>query len=171
MSVERSTPANGKIHVLFVCLGNICRSPTAEAVFRRAVQLRKLDRHFEIDSAGTGAWHAGEPPDARAQLEARKNGITMKGMFARQVEPHDYARFHYILAMDNTNLRDMLQECPEEHRPKVYRFTDFAPHLGVEAVPDPYYGGPNGFEHVFHICEEGANGLLDTIIREHGLQG
>ena len=158
-----------KVSVLFVCLGNICRSPTAEALFRHEVEKAKLDKHIHIDSAGTGAWHAGEQPDPRAQEEARLNGIDMSYIRARKVSSTDFNEFHYLLAMDGANLRDLEDVCPPEYRDRIHRFTRFAEGFDEEDVPDPYYGGDAGFAHVFALCRAGARGLLEHIRAEHGI--
>ena len=167
MTMKRSekTP----VKVLFVCMGNICRSPTAEALFRHAVENRGLSDHIQIESAGTDAWHVGEAPDERSQMEALKHGIDMSGQTARKVNARDYHHFDYILAMDDDNLARLVNECPDRHRPKVRLFTEFAPQLGEPIVPDPYYGSGDGFARVFRICQAGSEGLLNTIAEDYDL--
>ncbi len=151
------------VKVLFVCMGNICRSPTAHGVFRELVRREGLDREIGIDSAGTHAYHVGNPPDQRAQAMARTRGIDLSDLRARQVEPLDFSVYDYILAMDEENHAILMQQCPpgEEHR--VHLFLDFAPEQGVTEVPDPYYGGAQGFEYVFDLVEAASRGLLADI--------
>ena len=152
--------------VLFVCMGNICRSPTAEGVFRRLVRDEGLENEIEIDSAGTGGWHVGEPPDARATDAAHRRGIELAGA-ARQFAPADFDRFDLILAMDEENRRDLLRVAPgDEARAKVRLFREFDPASngsGDLDVPDPYFGGEQGFEHVLDLVDAAARGLLDEI--------
>lgn len=155
-----------KVRVLFVCLGNICRSPTAEGVFRKLVADRGLADAFEIDSAGTSAWHRGEPPDPRSREEARRHGINLDAQRSRPVQADDFQRFDYILAMDGMNLRELRKRCPDPLQSRLHRLTAFAPALGVADVPDPYYGGDRGFETVFNIIAASAEGLLETIQQE-----
>ncbi|MCH8237401.1 MAG: low molecular weight phosphotyrosine protein phosphatase [Proteobacteria bacterium] len=151
------------VKVLFVCLGNICRSPTAEGVFHTLVEKRGLGGRVTVDSAGTGAWHIGSPPDRRAQAAARQRGIDLSGQRARQAKTGDFHRFDYILAMDADNHRNLAQMCPpgEEHR--LHLFLDFAPELKTRDVPDPYYGGDGGFEAVLDMIEAASEGLLADI--------
>ena len=151
------------VKVLFVCLGNICRSPTAEGVFHTLVEKRGLGGRVTVDSAGTGAWHIGSPPDRRAQAAARRRGIDLSGQRARQAKTGDFHRFDYILAMDADNHRNLAQMCPpgEEHR--LHLFLDFAPGLKTRDVPDPYYGGDGGFEAVLDMIEAASEGLLADI--------
>ena len=151
------------VRILFVCLGNICRSPTAEGVFRHLVRERGLEDQVEIDSAGTGDWHVGKPPDLRSQEEARWRGVDLSTQRARTVDCDDYDNFDYVIAMDEENLSDLRAGCPKALGHKLYRFTDFAPELGVRAVPDPYYGGGDGFARVFDIVERSAQGLLAAL--------
>jgi protein-tyrosine phosphatase len=151
--------------VLFVCMGNICRSPTAEGVFRRLVRDEGLEDEIEIDSAGTGGWHVGDPPDARATDAARRRGIELEGA-ARQFSPTDFDRYDLILAMDEENRRDLLDVAPDEDaRAKVRLFREFDPasNGGDLDVPDPYFGGEQGFEHVLDLVDAAARGLLDEI--------
>lgn len=153
-----------------MCLGNICRSPTAEGVMRHLVKQEGLDGLVELDSAGTGRWHVGEPPDERATETARARGFELRGR-ARQFEPKDFGRFDYVVAMDTSNRRNLLRMAPDEAaRAKVHLLRDFDPKSPKDAeVPDPYYGGPDGFEKVFDIVESACRALLDHIRREHSI--
>jgi protein-tyrosine phosphatase len=146
------------MRLLFVCLGNICRSPTAEGVMRHLVREAGLEGEIEIDSAGTGGWHVGAPPDERATEAARRRGIVLEGA-ARRFSPEDFERFDLILAMDSENVRDLLALAPDdEARAKVRLLC--GPDLDV---PDPYYGGPDGFDGVLDQVEEACRRLLDEI--------
>lgn len=156
------------IKVLFVCMGNICRSPTAEGVFRKLVEDQGLSHLIKTDSAGTHAYHVGNPPDTRAQATARGRGIDISDLRARQVRPMDYADFDYVLAMDEDNYQILRQQCPAEHSGRLRLFLEFAADLGVREVPDPYYGGSRGFEQVFDLVEAASNGLLDEIRQRLG---
>lgn len=149
-----------KIKILFVCMGNICRSPTAEGVFRQLITDKKINHLFEIDSAGTIDYHAGSPPDLRSQKAAARRGIDISMLRARQVTINDFDYYDYILAMDRENYYQLLQLTPAKNVHKIKLFLSFAPHLEIEEVPDPYYGGANGFEYVLDIIEAGAQGLL-----------
>ncbi|MDX1453225.1 MAG: low molecular weight protein-tyrosine-phosphatase [Oleiphilaceae bacterium] len=151
--------------VLFVCLGNICRSPTAHGVFVHHLKNSELAGRVEVDSAGTGAWHAGEPPDKRAQQEAQSRGIDLSFIRARQVNAEDFERFDMILAMDKQNLRDLRAVCPEVHQHKLRLFLEFG-DTGTQEVPDPYYGGSKGFQHVFDLVDQTSLGLLETLRRK-----
>jgi len=151
------------MRILFVCMGNICRSPTAEGVFRRLVQERAPQLPLEIDSAGTHDYHVGEPPDARAVQAAARRGIDLRGLRARQVSGEDFVRFDLILAMDRLNYATLLDRAPEPAHPRIRLFMDFA-GSEIEDVPDPYYGGPLGFEQVLDLAEEAAAGLLDDVM-------
>jgi protein-tyrosine phosphatase len=152
--------------VLFVCMGNICRSPTAEGVFQRLVRDEGLEGEVEVESAGMGGWHVGEPPDRRSAEAARRRGIELDGA-ARQFSRDDFGRFDLILAMDEENRRDLLNVAPDdEARAKVRLFREFDPASnggGDLDVPDPYFGGEQGFEHVLDLVEAAARGLLDEI--------
>jgi protein-tyrosine phosphatase len=152
--------------ILFVCMGNICRSPTAEGVLRRLVRDQGLEDRIEIDSAGTGDWHVGDPPDERATAAARRRDIELDGA-ARQFEPADFDRFDLILAMDARNRRELLAMAPgDDARAKVRLFREFDPASPVDGdldVPDPYYGGDDGFEHVLDLVDAAARGLLDEL--------
>ncbi|MGZ8160362.1 MAG: low molecular weight protein-tyrosine-phosphatase [Methylobacter sp.] len=156
-----------KIKVLFVCMGNICRSPTAEGVFTKLVQDHNLETHFAIDSAGTHAYHVGNEPDLRSQAAARERGIDLSNLRARQVIHGDFEDFDYVLAMDDENYSILVNACPEHHKPKIKYFLDYAPHLNERQVPDPYYGGQYGFERVLDMVEEASAGFLKTL-RESG---
>jgi protein-tyrosine phosphatase len=156
------------IRILFVCLGNICRSPTAEAVMARLVADAGLDGQIEVASAGTGAWHVGNAPDERASAAARARGYAMRSL-ARQVEPSDFERFDLLLAMDHDNLRNLRRLAPDaEAAAKVRLLRDFDPASagsGDRDVPDPYYGGAEGFDHVLDLVEAACRGLLDALER------
>jgi protein-tyrosine phosphatase len=161
---EESEDASATAYrVLFVCMGNICRSPTAEAVFRKVWQERAPELSILLDSAGTHSYHAGEPPDPRAQRAAARRGVDLSSQRARRVDPSDFERFHLILAMDELNLEILHEQCPPEYRERVRLFMEFAPQAGRSDVPDPYYGGSNGFEHVLDLVEEASLGLLEHL--------
>jgi protein-tyrosine phosphatase len=149
--------------LLFVCLGNICRSPMAEGVFRRIAEEEGVLHLFDIDSAGLGHWHIGQAPDTRAQKAARGRGIDISGQSARQVKHGDFARFDLLLAMDEGNLQELVQLAPAGARHKVRRFLDFAPKARTKDVPDPFFGGPEGFDHALDLIEQAARGLLASL--------
>jgi len=149
------------ISVLFVCLGNICRSPTAEGVFRDLVERENLPQAIHIDSAGTAAYHVGSAPDSRAQAEAQKRGIDITGLRGRQARADDFQKFDYVLAMDSENHRNLQAICPLGSEDKLHMFLDFAPDLPQRDVPDPYYSG--GFDTVYDMIESAAKGLLADI--------
>ena len=151
------------VKVLFVCLGNICRSPTAEGVFRKLVRDQGLQELIEIDSAGTHAYHVGSPPDERAQEAALRRGIDMSDLVGRQVDAGDFYVFDYILAMDESNEYHLKEMAPREEIHKVSLFLDYASDAPEREVPDPYYGGAKGFEHVLDLVEQAAAGLLSDI--------
>jgi len=147
--------------VLFVCMGNICRSPTVEGVFRAVVERELPERLILIDSAGTHGYHVGEPPDPRARRAALRRGIDLGALRARRVSPEDFSSFDLVLGMDALNVAVMQELCPApEHRVRIRRLLEFAPALGRDDVPDPYYGGSNGFEYVLDLAEEASAGLL-----------
>ncbi len=152
-----------KIKVLFVCMGNICRSPTAHGVFRALVEEAGLDDRIEIDSAGTHAYHVGNRPDKRARATAATRGIALDDLTARAVEESDFSGFDYILAMDMDNFHSLSEICPDGLEDKIHLFMDYAIEHRVREVPDPYYGGPEGFEKVFEMVEDAARGLLEEI--------
>jgi protein-tyrosine phosphatase len=149
-----------KIKVLFVCMGNICRSPTAEGVFSSLVTKKNLTAHFKIDSAGTHAYHIGDAPDLRAQKAARERGVELKHLRARKVAANDFHEFDHILVMDDDNFASLEAVCPEEFKHKLRHFLDYAPHLKTKEVPDPYYGGSYGFERVLDLVEHASEGFI-----------
>lgn len=151
-----------RVSVLFVCMGNICRSPTAEGVFRRHVAEAGLDDLFEIDSAGTHAYHVGEPPDRRAQEAATRRGFSLADIRARRVAAGDFERFHHIIAMDEDNLVMLHEQADATHREKIRLFLEFGSGPETE-VPDPYYGGATGFERVLDLVEDASRGLLERL--------
>jgi protein-tyrosine phosphatase len=151
--------------VLFVCMGNICRSPTAEGVFRRLVEERAPDLDLEIDSAGTHDYHVGEPPDRRAIAAASRRGIDLGRLRARQVEDADFERFDLIVAMDQLNRATLLERSPASRHERIRLLMEFSGRSDIEDVPDPYYGGPVGFEQVLDLAEEAAAGLLEEVLR------
>ncbi|ROR32648.1 low molecular weight protein-tyrosine-phosphatase [Inmirania thermothiophila] len=155
------------IGVLFVCMGNICRSPTAEGVFRRLLAESPLAGRVRVDSAGTHAYHVGEPPDPRAQAAAAARGIDLAGLRARVVTVADFDRFDHVLAMDRDNLRALERICPPGREDRLRLLMSFAPETGVEEVPDPYYGGSRGFQHVLDLVEAACRGLLAHLERAH----
>jgi low molecular weight protein-tyrosine phosphatase len=148
------------MRILFVCLGNICRSPSAEAVLRAIASREAPELRIEVDSAGTAGYHIGAAPDARSQEAARRRGYDMSSLRARIVEPEDFERFDLILAMDRNNLAVLRRQAPAALRERVRLFLEFAPDAGATDVPDPYYGGSSGFEEVLDLVEAAARGLL-----------
>jgi len=153
------------VRVVFVCLGNICRSPTAEGAFRGLVEDAGLADQIQIDSAGTHAFHVGSPPDSRAQAEAKRRGNDISHLRGRQARTEDFKNFDYVLAMDTENHQNLLSICPTGEEQKLHMFLDFAPHLARRDVPDPYYEG--GFDSVYDMIEEAAKGLLADIREKH----
>ena len=159
----------GPIGVLFVCLGNICRSPTAHGVFAQRVERAGLAGAIRVDSAGTGDWHLGLPPDPRTQRAARARGYDLEHLRARQVAPADFRNFSYILAMDNTNLRNLERQRPNWYRGELDLFLRAGGYQGALEVPDPYAGDTRDFERVLDLAEVAADGLLAAIRTRHGL--
>jgi protein-tyrosine phosphatase len=155
-----------KISVLFVCTGNICRSPTAEGVFRHCVEKAGLTARIVSDSAGTHDYHVGEPPDPRAQAAARRRGYELGELRARRVRREDFELFDYVLAMDEANLSQLERLCPRKHTHKLKLFLEFGDGSPRE-VPDPYYGGPEGFERVLDLVERAAQRLLRHLDRNN----
>jgi len=158
------------MRVLFVCMGNICRSPTAEGVFRAYAQRHAPGLDIEIDSAGTHAYHVGEPPDPRTIDAAARRGIDLADLRARQVHDDDFERFDLILAMDRLNHATLLDRSPPEHRKRIRTLLEFASRTAPAEVPDPYYGGASGFEDVLDLVESAAEGLLAEIRRRSGVR-
>ncbi|GHD46088.1 protein-tyrosine phosphatase [Marinobacter persicus] len=154
--------ADGKIGVLFVCLGNICRSPSAEGVFRQLAEQAGLLEALEIDSCGTGGWHVGKQPDSRAMAAAARRGIDLSGLRARQFEPADLDRFDYIVTMDRANLADVRDVWRQNGGTEPRLFLEFG-RAGAGEVPDPYYGGEDGFEQVLDLIQDASEGLLRDI--------
>lgn len=156
-----------EIKVLFVCMGNICRSPTAEAVFRQYVENAGLEEVIRIDSAGTHDYHIGSPPDPRTQHAAMQRGYDMSGLRGRQVASDDFNHFDYVLAMDHANLANLHRLMPLGSATQVNLFLEYARHHAEREVPDPYYGGADGFERVLDMVEDAAEGLLQHIRQRH----
>jgi protein-tyrosine phosphatase len=156
---------NTTIRILFVCMGNICRSPTAEGVFREFVRRHAPGLDIEIDSAGTHDYHVGEPPDPRALRAAASRDLDLSGLRARQVDDADFGRFDLVLAMDRDNYDTLRERCPPEYRSRIRLLLDFAQGAGREDVPDPYYGGAKGFDQVLDLVEDASAGLLAEIRR------
>lgn len=158
-----------EIKVLFVCMGNICRSPTAEGVFQKLIEDEQIAHRIQLDSAGTHAYHVGEPPDHRAQDSAKRRGIDLSRLRARKVKEADFELFDYVIAMDVANRDALLTICPEEHSQKISLFMDYTPVFEQSSVPDPYYGGKSGFETVLDMIEAASQGLLNRIKEERGV--
>ena len=155
------------VNVLFVCMGNICRSPTAEGVFAHCVREAGVTDLIGTDSAGTIDYHEGEAPDERAQMTAYKHGVRIGHLRARMFRPEDFERFEYILAMDRDNLNKLMLARPDDYPGQLQLFGDFSCENRGGEVPDPYNGGPRGFEKVFELVSEASEGLLEAILQEH----
>ena len=151
--------------VLFVCLGNICRSPTAEGVFRELVVSRGLSEFIRIDSAGTSNWHVGESPDPRAIEAARIRGVDLSALHGRQAQARDFAEFDYVIAMDRENYANLSRLADPAQQDKLHLFLDFAEGVKELEVPDPYFGGAGGFPHVLDLIENASEGLLQHLIK------
>jgi len=160
-----------KIKVLFVCMGNICRSPTAEGVFAKLIKEQDLEEYFVIDSAGTHAYHIGEPPDLRAQHAALERDVKLNHLRARKVIMADFEDFDFLLAMDADNYAVLMEASPEEYKDKISYFLDYAPHLKTREVPDPYYGGKYGFERVLDLIEVASEGFLSNLQKAGRISG
>ena len=173
---ERLDPER-PVRVLFVCLGNICRSPLAEALFQQRVGEAGLEAHIEVDSAGTGGWHVGGPPDRRMTATAAARGLDIAALRARQLERSDLDHFDHVFVMDRANLHDTLFLDPKpapaqaggDHGTRVRLFREFDPEPDGYEVPDPYAGGPEGFEHVYDIADRTTQAILDRLRVAHGL--
>lgn len=144
-------------------MGNICRSPTAHGVFRHKIRAMGLSDHIEVDSAGTHNYHPDSPPDGRSQAHAARRGYDLSDLRARQVVDADFARFDLILVMDHENMRAIQAKCPPVHRNKLRRLTEYCTRHVSPVVPDPYYGGSHGFEHVLDLIEDACDGLIQTV--------
>ena len=153
--------------VLFVCTGNICRSPTAEGVFRHLVEKRALADRIEADSAGIGSWHVGDPPDPRSTVTALARGVDIRDQRARTVRPYDFEEYNLLLAMDASHHSAMSRACPAELQSRIRMFMDYAPETGIGDVPDPYYGDGDGFARVYDMIEAASKGLLYEIEANH----
>jgi len=160
---QEVTDVTPSYKILFVCMGNICRSPTAEGVFRWVLHERAPQLSVYVDSAGTHAYHVGEPPDYRAQRAAERRGIDLSQQKARRVGQEDFASFDLILAMDELNFELLRELSPPEYHDRIKLFLKYAPHLSRSDVPDPYYGGTNGFELVLDLIEDASVGLLEQL--------
>ena len=157
------------VRILFVCLGNICRSPTAEGVFRSLVAAKGLSDRVVIDSAGTGNWHIGSPPDRRSQAHALRRGIDLSGLRGRQVRAHDFDDFDLLVAMDRSNVASLSALAPDaDARERIVLLRSFDPDADSDEVPDPYTGGADGFEHVLDLVEAASQGLLAEVERRLG---
>lgn len=157
------------VKVLFVCLGNICRSPTADGIFQKLVADAGLNRRISVDSAGTAGWHQGRAPDPRTVAAAAKRGFDLSLLRSRQVKSSDFNEFDYILAMDEENLGELSILRPHDYSGHLGLFLEFSQQQKYLSVPDPYHGGPDGFELVLDLVEEASRGLLDTIRAQHRL--
>jgi protein-tyrosine phosphatase len=153
------------VRILFVCMGNICRSPLAQGIFEDVLRREGLEDEVFVDSAGTGAWHVGSPPDERAQRSAGQRGLDLSSQRARRITPEDCKTFDYILTMDEDNYHAVASLC--RGSAVVRPFLDFAANSPETEVPDPYYGGPDGFEHVLDLVEDASEGLLEDIRKRH----
>ena len=170
-SSARVEPKRQKFSVLFVCMGNICRSPTAEAVFRRLAPSLAPELSFEVDSAGTHGYHVGSAPDLRSQHAARLYGFDLSDLRARRLEPGDFERFDWIVVMDERNRRDALTLAGRDSPARLARLLDFAPAQGLRDVPDPYYGEADEFVRVLQLIETGVRGLLTELRARHAGAG
>jgi protein-tyrosine phosphatase len=158
-----------QVKVLFVCMGNICRSPTAHGIFQHLVREQGLAGEIAVDSAGTIGYHVGEAPDPRSTQTASKHGIDLTPQRARQVSHQDYIEQDYILAMDFDNLRNMQLQCPDDYKHKLKLLLDYHPDEFLDQVPDPYYGGESGFDRVYDMVEVACKALLEHI-KSHDLK-
>lgn len=157
------------INVLFVCLGNICRSPMAEAVFRHMIQEHNLHDKIYVDSAGTASWHTGDPPHEGTRKKLAELNIPYEGMRARQVQEEDFQKFHYIIAMDDNNIADLQRFAVHQDQVVVRKLLDFVPGTKEDNVPDPYYTGD--FDYTYELVSEACNHLLNHLVENHDLKG
>ncbi len=157
--------AGAEVKVLFVCMGNICRSPTAQGVLEQRLAAAGLQERVYVDSAGTHGFHQGAPADARARQAAARRGIELGEQKSRRITEEDFAEFDYVIAMDHANLSTLRERCPPEYAHKLSLMLQFLPDAPGEEVPDPYYGGSNGFERVLDLVEQAADGLLEDLRR------
>ncbi len=174
MQIELKLPEDPEtrkgINILFVCMGNICRSPMAHGVFQSLVEKHSLKEIIGVDSAGTYAYHTGDPPDPRARAVAAQRGYSLENLRARKVRTQDFTAFDLIFAMDRQNYEDLLAHCPETRKDKVRLLLDFARRTEREEVPDPYYGGRDGFETVLDLIEDACSGLLEYVQSLHAFE-
>ena len=159
---QNQSPTQPVVRLLMVCLGNICRSPTAHGVMEKLITARGLQDFIEVDSAGTGNYHIGESPDSRAAAAARNRGYDLSSQQARQVIAEDFIAFDHIIAMDNSNLDNLRGDCPAEHQHKLKLLLEFS-NAGCREVPDPYWSGQDGFELVLNLVEDACGALLDSV--------
>ena len=152
--------------ILFVCMGNICRSPTAHGLFQSMIRKEQLNEIIEIDSAGTHSWNIGNPPDISSQKTAKKHNVDISELRARPIVKEDYNYYNYIIAMDENNLSNMLIDCEDENRYKLKLLLEYADNTTITEVPDPYGGGMDGFESVYDLIEQGCSGLLRALQKE-----
>ena len=170
MGHEKDSRAD-TIRIMFVCLGNICRSPLAEGVFRRLVREHGLEEHFEIASSGTGDWHVGEAADERMRRTAERYGVDLQKHRGQQFSAADFGDYDYVFVMDKSNLNDVLHlDRDDAHGHRVRLFREFDPDPGDYQVPDPYFGGAKGFDNVYEIVDRTARVLLHGLMEEHGLE-
>ncbi|MEG1372314.1 MAG: low molecular weight protein-tyrosine-phosphatase [Comamonas sp.] len=162
-----STPAPAPYAVLMVCMGNICRSPSAHGVLREMVKARGWSDWFSVDSCGTHAYHVGEEPDRRSQKHALLRGYDLSDLRARQLTREDFERHDLVLVMDHENMARAQALCPPAQRHKLHRLTEFCQEMRSAVVPDPYYGGDQGFEHVLNLIEDACQGVLAHVQKEH----
>ena len=158
-------PVKNSIYILFVCLGNICRSPSAEGAFCDLVSKARVSQYFKIDSAATHNYHIGNPPDSRVQVSAQKYGVDLSKQRARQIKKNDYYDFDYLIAMDSDNFAILYENCPKSERYKIHKLLDFLPESTIKDVPDPYYEGR--FDTVFTIIYQASAQLLENILAQH----
>lgn len=152
--------SNARVNILFVCLGNICRSPTAHGVFIKKLQDAELSDLIHVDSCGTGSWHVGAEPDQRTQAAAMARGYDLSDLRARKFEDQDFGQYDYILAMDVRNLADVIKDAPYDYDGKLQLFLDYSDVEHLSEVPDPYYGGRDGFDRVLSLIESASEGLV-----------